>query len=95
MRTLVSTTLVCIFSFSFLLSAMSQDEEIQSIVMSKTCLKSMPCQHEVTVIFKDGSKEQSTLYVTEIYKRYWDFLDEVSQNHLKMEPAVYRQINFK
>lgn len=52
----------------------SNNDEIESVKVSDRCLESRPCQHEVTIKFKNGQTETSTMRSPDIEKKYGKYI---------------------
>lgn len=89
MKSSVRFSMMLLFFLSFAL--FSEESQVSSVSMSSWCKKSMPCQHDVEVVYEDGVIENSSMSSVKIYELYWDFLTSSQQEHLLMEPAIYRR----
>ena len=49
-------------------------DEIKSVKVSERCYESRPCQHEVTVKYKQGSSESFLMSSPEIERDYGKFI---------------------
>jgi hypothetical protein len=60
---------------------MDSRNEIASVTIEKTCMKTMPCQHNLTVKYKDGTELNTHDWAPAIARKYGSFFDERARQH--------------
>ena len=58
----------------------SRDKEIQS-VEAGGCAETYPCQHSVTITFKDGTTKEQGATGPEVAKKYFNYLNDRDKKH--------------
>jgi hypothetical protein len=56
-------------------------KEIASVKPSSSCAESYPCQHSLTIKYKDGTTENGWSNGREIAKKYFNYLSEGQKKH--------------
>ncbi len=79
-----------LFFLSFILFSMEEEGKVVSVEMSSKCIKTIPCQHSLTVTYESGKKINHTLSSSVIAQKYWDFLCLEAKYHLLCDPNVYK-----
>lgn len=60
---------------------MQAKKEIVSVKAGDGCAESYPCQHEITIRYKDGTEEQRWANGRTIAREYGNYLDANDWNH--------------
>lgn len=63
---------------------MSLRKEIVSVEPSSSCAESYPCQHTLTIKYKDGTTEETGSNGRDIAKKYFNYLNENNKNHFSV-----------
>ena len=58
----------------------SRKKDIKS-VQTGGCAESYPCQHSLTITYKDGTKEGGWAWGPDIVKKYYNYLGENDKEH--------------
>ena len=67
-------------------------KEINSVKPSDWCAESFPCQHDVTIKYKDGTEKTKSDYSgLKLFEKYGKFLSKADAEHFSM----YANMSFK
>lgn len=70
-----------LFVVSFVSNAMAS-KSIKRVDISEGCAEAYPCEHDCTIHYWDGSREEKRLDAADlISNEYWPFLDQKDQKH--------------
>ncbi len=58
-------------------------KEIESVKPGSSCAESYPCQHSLTIKYKDGTTEETWANGREIAEKYLNYLDANDKGHFK------------
>lgn len=58
-----------------------EKKEIVSVIVDEQCKKTMPCQHDVTVKYADGSEKQKVKSAPYIANTYGAYLSAEAYSH--------------
>lgn len=61
---------------------MPQLREVTSVLISKSCMESYPCQHNVSIYYSDGSIENTIMTSRDILARFRNFLTQDQITHM-------------
>ncbi len=86
--------LASIFCLSSTVFSMQEERKIKEVVFNPKCIKTIPCQHYVTITYEDKELGELTEAPTALTSRaiaesYWDFLPLKAKYHLLCDPQVY------
>ena len=59
--------------------------DVLKVIVSDDCYETCPCQHDVTVYYKDGRVENTCMFGDEIIERFSEFISEEQREHLTDE----------
>ncbi len=62
----------------------SRKKEIASVTVDEACMKTHPCQHDVTVKYADGTEKHKVKFAHKIVSKYENHLDAKALQHFSM-----------
>jgi hypothetical protein len=60
----------------------SRKKEIKSVTAGEMCFETMPCTHDITIQYKDGTEENKSDHPEDIIRNYGDYLNKDKVSHI-------------